>query len=52
MDHLPGKLHFSPGNILSFFFLLQLQRPGEATIAQAEAEGMSDEYKCCNTHDL
>ena len=50
MDHLPGKLHFSAGNILSFL-LLQLQRPGEATIAQAEAEGMSDEYKCCITHE-
>ena len=48
MDDLPGKLHFSPRNILSFF-LLQLLRPREATMAQADQpEGMSDE----NNFDL
>ena len=45
MDDLPRKLHFNPGNILSFlFFSPQLLRPREATMAQAESEGMSDEY--------
>ena len=44
MDDLPTKLHFDPGNILTFLFLflLQLLRPREATMAQAEPEGMSD----------
>ena len=48
MDGLPEKLHFSPGNILSFFLLERL-RPREAP--QTEPEGMSDEYKCCTTHE-
>ena len=38
MNDLPAKLDFSPGNIMSFF-LLQLLRPREATMAQAEPEG-------------
>ena len=50
MDHLPEASSQSR-KYTEFFFLLQLQRPGEATIAQAEAEGMSDEYKCCTTHE-
>ena len=40
MNDLPGKLHFSPGNILSLFFLLELLRAREATMAQAEPEGV------------
>ena len=51
MANLPGKLHFGPGNMLSF--LLELLKPRDAsakestTMAQAESEGMSHKYKCC-----
>ena len=45
MDDLPRKLiSIQEIYCVFFFFSPQLLRPREATMTQAESEGMSDEY--------